>query len=100
MAEATDDCLFNAVCMDHNYVFQGLTPLRSSGGYNLRSRSHDFSLPSKDDRNYIPGEEDVEKKRKRGCSFSVSSSTSAASLVDDGWRTIIMMDPDITAGSH
>jgi hypothetical protein len=46
--------LLQAVIWNENHVLRGLFPGVVQKHYNLRPRPHDFKLPAKDDKNYIP----------------------------------------------
>jgi hypothetical protein len=54
LSRRADDTLFKAVKTDRCHVLHSLLPTTRSHGHNLRSRSHNFVLPAKDDRNFIP----------------------------------------------
>ena len=54
MAIEADKRLFDAICSNQSHVLHRLfPPPRPPTGYELRSRSHSFTLPHKDDRNFI-----------------------------------------------
>jgi hypothetical protein len=46
--------LFKAATSDQYHVLHGLLPATRSQGHNLRPRAHNYVLPAKDDRNFIP----------------------------------------------
>ena len=49
----SDDRLFQAIIRDPNHVLQSLLPPTRNSGHNLRARPHIFTLPLKDDRNFM-----------------------------------------------
>ena len=53
LAVKADEALFRAVCTNPNHVLSSLLPRLKQHQYNLRSRVHNFSLPPKDDRNFV-----------------------------------------------
>src|SRR6218665_2277506 len=53
LALKADEALFCAVCTTPNHVLSSLLPRLKQHQYNLRSRVHNFSLPPKDDRNFV-----------------------------------------------
>src|SRR6218665_2728513 len=46
--------LFQAIIADPNHVLRKHFPDIKRSNYNLRPRAHEFTLPLKDDRNFIP----------------------------------------------
>ena len=55
MAEEADERLFNAIRNNKFHVlYQLFPPPRPSCGHELRPRAHEFSLPEKDNCNFIP----------------------------------------------
>jgi len=53
LAHKADEALFRAVCTNPNHVLSSQLPRLKQHQYNLRSRVHNFSLPPKDDRNFV-----------------------------------------------
>ena len=49
----SDDRLFQAIIREPYHVLRNLLPPPRNSGHNLRARTHNFTLPQKDDRNYI-----------------------------------------------
>jgi len=54
LAREADDRLFKTIPLDPNHVLRMHFPKTRSTSYNLRPRSHEFKLPLKDYRNYVP----------------------------------------------
>ena len=54
LAREAYDRLFNAFLMHLNHVLGKYLLETRSTNYNLRHRAHEFKLPLKDDRNYVP----------------------------------------------
>ena len=48
-----DDKLFDKICGNEHNVLYKVLPNKKDITYNLRERKHSFSLPCKDDRNFI-----------------------------------------------
>ena len=48
-----DDKLFKNIESNNNHVLHHLLPEKNITKYNLRDRMHNYSLPAKDDRNFI-----------------------------------------------
>jgi hypothetical protein len=53
LCEKADKTLFDAIVANPNHVLHPLLPLKKNQPYNLRSRTHNFILPEKDDRNFL-----------------------------------------------
>ena len=53
LCEKADKQIFYVVIKDYTHVFYKKLPDIKQTYYNLRKRNHDFSLPDKDDRNFI-----------------------------------------------
>ena len=54
LSRRADDTLFRAITLDRHHVLHALLPDTRSHGHNLRPRSHNYTLPAKDDRNFVP----------------------------------------------
>ena len=54
LAGLADERLLKAVCSDPNHVLRHHFPPVRDIKYNLRPRPHPFTLPARDDRNFIP----------------------------------------------
>jgi len=54
MARMADDRLLSAVIWNEDHVLRKLFPPTIKRHYSLRPRRHDFILPTKDDKNFIP----------------------------------------------
>src|SRR5688572_10175691 len=54
MMEKADNQLFQAVIWNSSHVLRSLFPPTVRRSYALRQRPHDFELPIKDDRSFIP----------------------------------------------
>src|SRR6218665_3809148 len=50
----SDDRLFKSILLDPNHVLRKHFSETRPTNYNLRPRAHEFKLPLKDDRNYVP----------------------------------------------
>ena len=48
-----DDKLFKNIESNNNHVLHHLLPGKNITKYNLRDRMHNYTLPAKDDRNFI-----------------------------------------------
>jgi len=46
--------IFKSVHLDPNHVLRKHFPETRPANYNLRPRAHEFKLPLKDDRNFVP----------------------------------------------
>ena len=53
LCELADDRLFSKIENNPNHVLYKFLPEIKSTGYNLRKRAHPYSLPIKDDRNFM-----------------------------------------------
>jgi len=53
LAMAADQGLFRAICLNPDHVLRELLPSIRQSEYHLRQRTHNFTLPKKDDRNFI-----------------------------------------------
>jgi hypothetical protein len=53
LCEAADAILFKSVTGNPQHALHHLLPPLRDSHYNLRSRKHNFSLPNKDDRNFL-----------------------------------------------
>ena len=54
MASKADDRLFNAIRTNDHHVLRRLCPRLRETTYTFRPRPHQFSLPPKDTKNFIP----------------------------------------------
>ena len=54
LIEEAEKRLLKAVIWNENHVLRGLFPDIVQRHYNIRTRPHEFKLPAKDDKNYIP----------------------------------------------
>jgi len=54
LAREADDRLFKSILLDPNHVLRKHFPETRPTNYNLRPRAHEFKLPLKDDRNFVP----------------------------------------------
>jgi len=54
LVHAAEDCLLGAVVVNSNHVLRLLFPPILVRRPGLRPRPHDFTLPLKDDYNFIP----------------------------------------------
>ena len=54
LACEADDRLFKSILLDPNHVLRKHFPETRPTNYNLRPRAHEFKLPLKDDRNFVP----------------------------------------------
>jgi hypothetical protein len=54
LCDKADTVLFKALRSDNQHVLHKLLPQTVSHGYNLRDRSHNYELPTKDINNFIP----------------------------------------------
>jgi hypothetical protein len=54
LSRRADDTLFRAITSDCHHVLHALLPVIRSHGHNLRPRTHNYALPPKDDRNFVP----------------------------------------------
>src|SRR6218665_4063206 len=54
LAREADDRLFKCILLDPNHVLRKHFPETRPTNCNLRPRAHEFKLPLKDDRNYVP----------------------------------------------
>ena len=54
IARAADSSLFKAVCANPLHVLSSLFPKQKQRTHNLRARVHNYHLPIKDDRDFIP----------------------------------------------
>ena len=54
LAAAADESLFRAIIQNQGHVLRRFLPEPRRNSYNLRPRAHGFTLPHKDDRNFIP----------------------------------------------
>src|SRR6218665_1822276 len=54
LAREADDRLFKSILLDPNHVLRKRFPETRPTNYHLRPRVHEFKLPLKDDRNYVP----------------------------------------------
>ena len=53
LCKKSDKTLFDAIVVNPNHVLHQLLPPKKDLPYNLRSRTHSFILPEKDDRNFL-----------------------------------------------
>src|SRR6218665_2011549 len=53
MADRADERLFSAVVSNKNHVLHSRLPVKRPKIYDLRPRAHDYSLPPKDEQNFI-----------------------------------------------
>jgi hypothetical protein len=54
LSVAADNSLFKALCVNRDHVLHHMLPSSITHGYNLRSRPHNYILPTKDTKNFIP----------------------------------------------
>src|SRR6218665_1096677 len=54
LAREADDRLLKSILFDPNHVLRKHFPEARPTNYNLRPRAHEFKLPLKDDRNFVP----------------------------------------------
>src|SRR6218665_216950 len=54
LAREADDRLFKSILLDPKHVWRKNFPKTRPTNYNLRPRAHEFKLPLKDDRNFVP----------------------------------------------
>lgn len=53
LATAVDHGLFRAICLNPDHVLRGLILSTRQNEYHHRPRTHNFTVPQNDDRNYI-----------------------------------------------
>src|SRR6218665_3079267 len=54
LAREADGRLFKSILLDPNHVLRKHFPDTRPTKYNLHPRAHEFKLPPKDDRNFVP----------------------------------------------
>src|SRR6218665_2853731 len=54
LATTADSKLFKAMCNNPQHVLTNLFPPRKNTGHNTRARVHNFELPKKNKKKYIP----------------------------------------------
>jgi len=53
LCDRADDQLFAQILLDEGHILRAMLPVEKSHDHNLRKRKHNFTLPAKDDRNFI-----------------------------------------------
>ena len=54
LSREADDRLFKSILLNPNHVLRKHFPETRHTNHNLRLRAHEFKLPLKDDRNFVP----------------------------------------------